>query len=118
MWRKEEEERKGGRSYGQCQGGDFFAPRNLWGNISLPSSLVMLDGGLNDVVWHQREKKNSIVKGAVCFFVYMRSTFYSFLVVLKHTLWHATDRVINKSHGGSHGTVEEYAVNTAALHSM
>ena len=88
MWRKEEDERKEGRSYGQCQGGrDFFAPRNLWGNISLPSSLVRLDGGLNDVVCRQRGKKYSIAEGAVCFFSYMRSTFYSFLVVLKHTLW-------------------------------
>ncbi len=34
-----------------------------------------------------------------------------------HTLA-ATDRVINKSHGGSHGTVEEYAVDTAALHTV
>ncbi len=40
------------------RGGDFFSPRNLWGNISLPSSLVMLAGGLNDVVRHQRERKN------------------------------------------------------------
>ncbi len=70
------------------RGGDFFAPRNLWGNISLPSCLVMLHG------WRPKwravvpeRKKYSIVEGAVCFFVYMRSTFYSFLVVLKHTLW-------------------------------